>query len=104
MNNNVQALRMLYEAGFDQLHELIRGVNLNNGTFGNPIDHIKRQTEWIHEIGKTLVLVSQIENLRKSDPSPANNNKVKTINLTNPSGGLSDFNPPQPPQIKRHNG
>lgn len=105
MNNNVQALRMLYEAAFDQLHELIKGVNMNNGSFGTPIDHIKRQTEWIHEVGKTLVLVSQIENLRKTDPAPSNsNNKVKNVNLNNPPGSLSDFNPPPLPQIKRNNG
>lgn len=105
MNKNVQALRNLYEAGFDHLHELIQGMMLNKGDLGKPIEQIKSQTHWIHEVAKTLILINQIESHRKEVTKSGVEENVKTIrkgkeiiNIPPPTG-LSDFNPPPLPQI-----
>lgn len=102
MNKNVAVFKLLYEEAIKQLHEQIQSSIVHHKNLGCPPDGLKAQVSWIHEVGKSLILISQIESSRTtSGQTSSQPQSPQQIIKPQPPAGLADFNPPQPAQPRR---
>ena len=96
MNKNIAVYKLLYEEAIKQLHEQVQSSINHHKNLGSPPDGLKTQVNWIYEIGKSLILISQIESNRQT--SPTNAQPPQPVIKTQSNTNLSDFNPPHPAQ------
>lgn len=69
MSKNVAAIKALYDDAFNKLQIQMRTI-IEHGEMSSPAeDSLRAQVRWIYDLGKTMILVNQIESARKK-PEP----------------------------------
>ena len=101
MNKNIAVFKLLYEEACKQLHEQVQGIINHRGSVGSPTDGLRQQVNWVHETAKAMVLISQIESNRQSNPSTSQPQTIPVQPQVSTTKTMSDFNPPQPVQPRQ---